>query len=163
MRALTLSQPWATIVAAGLKSIENRKWPLWPALYGELFAIHAGAKFDDDGDIWIGSNFQGNAAVLAELRQGFRHGYRHGMILGVARAMGNIVKATGRYEGDATSWDLDSLRASPWFFGPHGFVLEDVQQLREPVPCKGALGFWTLPPHVEALVNAQWSPRVAGQ
>ena len=34
-------------------------------------------------------------------------------------------------------------------------VLDDVIALPEPVPCKGALGFWTVPEDVEAKCLAQ--------
>lgn len=33
---------------------------------------------------------------------------------------------------------------SPWFDGPHGFVLEDVREFPIPIPWKGALGFWKI-------------------
>ena len=42
-----------------------------------------------------------------------------------------------------------------WFFGPYGLVLRDVRALATPVPCKGALGFWTLPTDVDASVAQQ--------
>lgn len=42
---------------------------------------------------------------------------------------------------------------SPWFFGPFGWILEEIRPLAEPVPCKGALGLWTVPAHVEALMR----------
>jgi hypothetical protein len=37
---------------------------------------------------------------------------------------------------------------SKWFQGPIGFVLADPRPLRSPVPCKGKLGFWEIPPDV---------------
>ena len=36
-----------------------------------------------------------------------------------------------------------------------GLVLDDVRALPEIVPCKGALGFWEVPPDVQALVDEQ--------
>jgi hypothetical protein len=40
MKGLTLTQPWATLVAIGAKRIETRSWP---TRYRGLLAIHAGA------------------------------------------------------------------------------------------------------------------------
>jgi hypothetical protein len=37
---------------------------------------------------------------------------------------------------------------SKWFLGPFGYVLANARPLRKPVPCKGALGFWVVPPDV---------------
>jgi activating signal cointegrator 1 len=42
MRGLTLTQPWATLVALGAKRVETRGWPRFPAVDGPI-AIHAGA------------------------------------------------------------------------------------------------------------------------
>ena len=42
MRALTLHQPWATLIALGIKTIETRSWPPPRNLMGQTVAIHAG-------------------------------------------------------------------------------------------------------------------------
>lgn len=39
MKALTVSQPWANLIASGLKFVENRTWP---TSYRGPLAIHAG-------------------------------------------------------------------------------------------------------------------------
>lgn len=44
MKALTLHQPWATLIASGVKTSETRSWPPPKALYGQRIAIHAGRK-----------------------------------------------------------------------------------------------------------------------
>jgi hypothetical protein len=33
-------------------------------------------------------------------------------------------------------------RFGRWFFGPYGFVLDNVQPLHRPVPARGKLGLW---------------------
>lgn len=43
-RAITLHQPWATLVALGVKSIETRSWPAPAGAIGERLLIHAAAK-----------------------------------------------------------------------------------------------------------------------
>lgn len=43
MKAITLHQPWATLVALGVKTIETRSWAPPKALIGERLLIHAGA------------------------------------------------------------------------------------------------------------------------
>jgi activating signal cointegrator 1 len=42
VKALTLKQPWASLVALGAKQIETRSWR---TSYQGLLAIHAGAEF----------------------------------------------------------------------------------------------------------------------
>lgn len=45
MKAITLYEPWATLMAIGAKVIETRSWPIPPALIGEPIAIHAASKW----------------------------------------------------------------------------------------------------------------------
>lgn len=41
-----------------------------------------------------------------------------------------------------------------WFFGPIGWVLEDVQKLEEPIPCRGMLDLWDVPQEIsQALIE----------
>ena len=46
MRALTLYQPWATLIAELLKQFETRTWRPQDARVGERIAIHAGKVTD---------------------------------------------------------------------------------------------------------------------
>ena len=50
MKALSLRQPWAWLVAAGHKDVENRTWST--RFRGE-FLIHAAKTFDDAGYEWV--------------------------------------------------------------------------------------------------------------
>ena len=43
MKALTIRQPWATLIALGVKTIETRSWRSPASLIGQRLAIHAGA------------------------------------------------------------------------------------------------------------------------
>jgi len=48
MKAITLTQPWATLMAAGEKRIETRSWSPYMTLNaGQLVAIHAGKGLAD--------------------------------------------------------------------------------------------------------------------
>lgn len=42
MKALTIRQPWATLIALGVKTIETRSWRAPQSLIGQTIAIHAG-------------------------------------------------------------------------------------------------------------------------
>jgi len=46
MKALTIKQPWAELIAMGAKDIENRSWPTRHR--GQL-VIHAGKSWDKEG------------------------------------------------------------------------------------------------------------------
>lgn len=44
MKVLTLRQPWASLVACGVKNIETRSWRAPASAIGQPLLIHAGAK-----------------------------------------------------------------------------------------------------------------------
>lgn len=44
MKVITLHQPWATLIALGVKTIETRSWAPPKALIGERLLIHAGTR-----------------------------------------------------------------------------------------------------------------------
>ena len=50
MKALTLWQPWASLVALGWKSVETR---CWSTKYRGPLAIHSAAKLPPD---WLGAS-----------------------------------------------------------------------------------------------------------
>lgn len=44
VRAITIRQPWASLIAIGVKTIETRSWPAPAAAIGQRLVIHAGTK-----------------------------------------------------------------------------------------------------------------------
>lgn len=46
VRALTVKQPWASLIASGIKQVENRSYPVPKTVRGQRVAIHAGKGFD---------------------------------------------------------------------------------------------------------------------
>jgi len=54
----------------------------------------------------------------------------------------------GAIIGFADLVDCVEQHRSEWFGGPFGYVLAKPRPLQTPVPCKGALGFWNVPPNV---------------
>ena len=44
MYAVTPHQPWATLIALGLKNVETRSWPAPEPLLGQVIAVHAGNR-----------------------------------------------------------------------------------------------------------------------
>ena len=48
MKTLTLHQPWASLIAYGVKTIETRSWAPPQGLAGQRIAIHAGKRVERD-------------------------------------------------------------------------------------------------------------------
>lgn len=148
MKALTLYQPWATLVAIGAKKIETRSW--YTAYRGPL-AIHAGknTKF-----------ILGKHSMLSEepfystlMDDAVWH---LGMLpLGCVVAECNLVHvkemselqvfpACKSHVYKGREWLLtDQERAfGHYAVGRFMWLLDDIQILPQPVPAKGSMGLW---------------------
>lgn len=157
MRAATLTQPWAGLVASGIKLVENRPRPMIRRDFiGKRFAIHASRELDE-------SVFEHIARARPDLLQ------KGGDIAKIrAQRWYQLAEITSAVIGVAT---LDSIVTAGtlgsvnwceipedqrrWAFGPVCYVLRDVHALLEPVPCRGWQGFWELPFEIDALVRKQ--------
>ncbi len=171
MRALTLTQPWAGLVASGIKLVENRpRAMIKRSDVGEPFAIHASRQWDAKAYARI-------IEIAPELDHLAAPGIEQPWAR-LARALSAVIAVAtvdkvldGGWTAETIHEHSDALcdsRGRPlgpsqvrWFFGPVGYVLRDVRALPEPVPCKGHLGYWTLPADVERAVTAQLQDRRA--
>ena len=118
MKALIVRQPYAALIAAGIKRIENRSWPT--AHRGAL-AIHAArapADADDLEQLGIGAGELVYGAIVA------------------------VVNVTDCIAVDTLPPDL---AGDPDAGGPWCWLLADARPVSPPVPCRGRLGLWTAP------------------
>jgi hypothetical protein len=128
--ALSLKQPWATLLVHGLKTIEIRRWP--PPRKGRIL-IHAAKVSDDRPEAW--------AHVPAELREE------------ATRLVGGII-GSGELTGFLRYRSRDNFAADQkrhlnnptWFEGPllYGFVFTNLKPLPfRPFP--GWMRFFPVP------------------
>ena len=114
MKALSIMQPWAWLIAAGHKDIENRTWR---TEYRGPVLIHAGKRIDP--------NYEEDGTFYWEwpdITQPDSFG------------LGGVI-------GEAEIVDCVSDSLSPWFHGPYGFVIRNARLL--PFQrCRGQLGFF---------------------
>lgn len=145
MKAISIRQPWAWAIAHAGKDIENRSWHM--SHRGPL-AIHAAKGMTRDeyyeffdffqyelGEVFIDGNVQRS---LPKPEQFVR-----GAIIAVCNAIDCV----------------HAHSSSVWYSGPHGLRIKDVIALQEPVPCRGALGFFDLPKDVDKAI-AQMAIRI---
>lgn len=135
IKGLTLWQPWAWAVAYAGKQVENRSWKPPRQLVGEWIAIHAGQRFDRSA---VQQIRELGIELAAECSQ-------KGVIVAVARLVGVVEES-----------------ADPWFVGPVGWVLGEVQAVK-PLPCSGSQGLWNLPPDVLAELRLRWAAAQVGR
>lgn len=146
LKALSVRMPWAWFIVHARKTIENRTWQCH---YRGRIAIHA-SKLPTSGRLYdeaCDDFYSGKAMALdggVDLSKWptpitmDMFVQQSGAIVGTAR----IVDCLGPERG----------RNLPWFVGPYGLVLEDVRPTPI-IPCRGALGLWTVPPEVERRIR----------
>ena len=120
MRTLSIRQPYAWLITHGHKPVENREWS---TDYRGRFLIHAGSRMVQR-DYWATADY---------LREELGIEVPHFLEL----PMGGIV-------GAATLVDVVSHHPSPFFTGPHGWVLKDARPLPF-VEFKGQLNWFDVP------------------
>jgi len=122
MKALSLHQPWAWLVAGGLKDVENRPWRTW---YRGLLAIRATR---DQGPSYYAEAVRQIAEISPGLALPDRRQLAYGSVIGLVNVRG-----------------CERQSESPWFWGPWGWALIWARRIDEPVACRGQRGIWTLP------------------
>lgn len=145
MKAISLTQPWASLVAAGAKQIETRDWRPTSAL-GEDIAIHASKSFPVDCRQLCDQTIFARALKRSWMQLPV------GAVVAVAR-----LASYERTERLVVSNEITPLEEAFGNYGPNrfGWRLENIRPLSTPINCRGALGIWFLPPDVDALVRQQ--------
>ena len=138
MKALSVMQPWATLIALGAKRVETRSWS---TSYRGPLAIHPSSRINREAamslhvpDIWevlaAGGYHQGSGLASNPC----------GLPLGVVIAVAMLV--------DVQRITPDNVPAEPersfgdYTPGRFAWFLHDVRRLPEPFEARGALGLW---------------------
>ena len=149
MKALTIWQPWASLIIAGAKPYEFRGWPAPRSLVGQRIAIHAGAraiKADEVRQLLLGmtaSQCAGRprqhsgliAAIAITILDRMPVRLPLSSVLGTA-ILGEPTK-NPVVEGYHLVADSDRLDHLNW-----GWPLTEIERFEPPIPARGAQGLW---------------------
>lgn len=130
IKAITLWQPWDTLVAIGAKPYETRHWPT--AYRGDL-VIHAAAKRDND-----------TIEFLRQIRPEIQRYHvqfpplQYGKVLCVVTLADCI---------PTEAVPDDERRFGDFTPGRFAWKLENVRVFDPPIPAKGMQGLWTYLAH----------------
>ena len=141
--AISIRQPWAWLVAAGWKDIENRSQHF---NYRGAIAIHASKQADEAiyrpvQLLRATLSAQPDAARSAEyVDHNLGRFYEESADL---RSFGSII-AVATIIACVHEDDTTRARRSRWYTGPHGLMMHRPVLLDEPIPWRGRLGIWKL-------------------
>lgn len=151
MKALTLWQPWATLVAYEVKPFEFRRWPAPKWIWDQRIAIHAGARPVRPKEIdtlisqlrleegW-GTALKPEALDLLLTMQSRPDTIPLSSILCTAVIGKPVPAAEAVRQAYGEDFKGDSDRIDHQVFG---WPMLDVKRFDIPVPMKGMQGFWT--------------------
>lgn len=143
MKAITVLQPWASLLATGRKKIETRSWKT--NYRGEIL-IHAGKNDVYDiqkGDKGVYSNIIGESYLLEavnELRNG-PDGIQFGAIIGKCTLVSCVqideeIEKTVREETPA-EYEFGDFTPERY-----AWIMADPVMFEKPIPAKGMQGIW---------------------
>lgn len=150
MKALTLHQPWASLVAAGAKTIETRSWP---TKYRGRLAIHA-AKTEKPV-----RTFEGRL-LARELRRRAPDSVE--IPFGVVVAVVELVDVRpievfdhpsmldrAQMPEEGGMWEPvppDQIPYGDFRSGRYAWILDEISPLPNAIPVRGAQGLWRWTP-----------------
>jgi hypothetical protein len=144
MKALTIWQPWATLIMAGAKPVEWRGWPCPQYVRGQRIAIHAGqrpVKPHEIADI-IARIDDAETSLVGEIARPLltsvhRLSWPLSSVLGTA-IIGEPIPVMDWLRDHAPGFlDSDRIDHSKW-----AWPLREIERFDIPVPARGAQGFW---------------------
>lgn len=136
MKALTISQPYASLIATGEKFVENRRWH---TDYTGPLLIHAGK----------GTQYLLPRDLAA---------YPHGCAIALVDLIGCFsLKEIGKKDRNSTvggtNLTFASIRNHKHAEGPFCLILRNVRVLSSPIPCAGKQKLWDVSPELAADVE----------
>ena len=128
MKALTVHQPYAWAILAGLKRVENRTWSTG---YRGPLLIHAGRRSEQ----WL--------AEIAKLRAaGVDVPDPDELVFGAIIGQVDVVDVVQYDPRQSQLVDPHGLADDFWATGPVCLILANPQIFPEPIPCRGQPGLW---------------------
>lgn len=139
IKALSLWQPWASLMARGVKCDETRHWP---TAYRGPIAIHAAKRLD----------LAGAPARLCMSALGIS--WWHDLPQGAVVAIGELT-ACRPAEQAAEGATRANATAGNFCYGRFAWRVEAIRPVREPIPLLGRQGLfnWSPPADLEARLG----------
>lgn len=151
MKALTIWQPWASLIMLGAKAFEFRHWDYrsrYSEIEGKTIVIHAGAraiKADEIDDILAriedGTSAL-DAAIAVPLLTRIKGAYKCKGVVEIGAGLGTATIGRPRRVGDIFRGVMDSDRLD---HSVYGWPLSNILPFTAPLECRGAQGFWNWP------------------
>lgn len=148
MKALSVWQPWALLLAIGAKRYETRSWYPNRGVVGTRIAIHAGRSTEGMEILMTDQRFSRAVWELLTAAHQPKDCFAFGAIIATAVVVDAIrtpvleSEEPGPHERDLGDWSD----------GRWCWQLDRVHHLATPIPCRGAQGLFDLPADIDARI-----------
>ena len=133
MRALTVWQPWATLIAERHKKNETRSWAT--TIRGDV-AIHSAKKPIKEVIKLMNPN---SIMTISNLLYPF---LLEKLPLGYVLAVGNLVDCKPITEEFIETLSPEELLLGDYTIGRYAWIWEDIRPFKSPIIARGGQGFW---------------------
>lgn len=148
LKALTIWQPWASLIMLGFKRYEFRPWAAPRSLIGQRIVIHAGARKWRDDEVlsiitgesqscWPLNPASYAAEQMGDLLDNLRRGKT---TLPLSAGLGTVLLGTPKTARELAP-DDDNVEPRMW-----GWPVSEPEAFPEPIASRGAQGFWNWAP-----------------
>jgi hypothetical protein len=155
MHALTIWQPWASLIMIGAKPYEFRRWDYRtraPALERQRIVIHAGARPvrpAEVEDILARVNDRVSSLIPEKaipLLERLRAAYKCQGVVELSAGLGTATLCKPRHVSSLFNSPADSDRIDHHMWA---WPLIDIRPFDAPIPMRGFQGFWVWPQAIE--------------
>lgn len=146
MKAITIHQPWASLIALGLKRFETRGWRT--SYRGEL-AIHASKS--KEYLHWFSQDRHIREAFASRGFESYLGAMPRGAILAIGSLAGCV--RSDEFDGLVLHSPSHERAFGDWSAGRYGFEVAGVRRLKQPIPWAGQQQLWVVPPKLESLIR----------
>lgn len=146
MKAITIKQPWASLIVEGIKDIENRTWKCPEKHIGQRVLLHASKTPDK-----INLDVEGQATVkeiklLSALNRADEDDL-YGCIIGSVEIVDCVINHPSVWAEHSAKKEIRKNKAGVIFIDEieipvYNWVLANPILFPEPIPAKGKLSFW---------------------
>jgi hypothetical protein len=153
MKAITVKQPWASLIIEGIKDIENRTWKCPQKYIGQRVLIHAGADYSllktyptglFTQNQWKKINENESFAMEFTAAYWMWYSWKNinpffplSVIIGSVEIVGCVINHPSIW-AEKTKTFSGLYMEKPIYNG----VLANPIKFPKPIPCKGKLSFW---------------------
>jgi hypothetical protein len=137
MKAISIKQPWASLIVEGIKDIENRTWKCSEKYIGQRVLVHASGKMDFPNPLSLLDDRQRLCFSTPESRHKlYDDSTVRSAIIGSVEIVGCVINHPSIW---AEKTELPEQLSNECIWN---WVLANPIKFLEPIPVKGKLGFW---------------------